>query len=472
MKSLCLLLTLVGISAAIVIPPENPGEDAVAIVIVQGAYVYPEQYRQFGLALQAASTAPLWVGIAEGFLDNFPNPLQINAKVHKVLDEMSDAGMPADTAVFLAGHSVGGVFVQTEVPAIPAVGLLLFGSYLTSPLAEYPVPVLHLSGTLDGQTRPTRIAKAFSELQRMIETEPDAPLTRPVVLLEAVDHAHFFTGELPDSVEENDILSELDGDEARRMLAQQSIAFMEVARAGPAAEEAASLLREAYNSTGQFLAPLFELQRQEADGDSSDWAQFAQTFLLNIADDSVALEVESTHVADLATLEDQHWSVNVTQDPAQASIHMYSSVESPFNPLDDSANPVTSSEIAVKLTSQENLASLLPSAEFGVNRSCRDINEAALSAALAAAPDTARERFNRRGKPVTYLEDHSAAAGPLWVQEKLRLSYTADGLEVQSIALKTAPTSFIYPGSQYCKLLTPSRALEYILTDGLRGTQP
>ncbi|KAF0299439.1 hypothetical protein FJT64_027813 [Amphibalanus amphitrite] len=306
----------------------------------------------------------------------------------------------------------------------------------------------------------------------MTETEQDAPIRRPVAILEAVDHAHFFTGELPDAVAEGDILSELDGDEARRQLAEQSVAFMEVARAGPAADQAADILRESFNSTGQFLAPLFDLQQLEADGDSSEWARFAQTFLLNIAGDSVALEVESTHVPDLTTLESRHWSVNVTQDPPQASVHMYSSVESTFNPLDSSANPVTSSEIAVKMTSQENLASLLPSAQFGENRSCLEINQAALSSALAAAPETVRERYNRRGKPVTYLADHSVGAGPLWVQERLRLNYTTDSLQVQSITLKTAPGSFIYPGSQYCKLLTPSRALEYIMTDGLRGTQP
>ncbi|KAF0299440.1 hypothetical protein FJT64_027814 [Amphibalanus amphitrite] len=143
MTSIALLMTLFGVSTAIVIPPETPGDDAVAIVIVQGAYVYPEQYREFGLALQRASDAPLWVGIAEGFLDNFPNPLQINAKINKVLGEMSDAGMPDDAVIFLSGHSVGGVFIQSEIPTIPAVGLLLFGSYLTTPLAEYPVPVMH-----------------------------------------------------------------------------------------------------------------------------------------------------------------------------------------------------------------------------------------------------------------------------------------------------------------------------------------
>lgn len=42
-------------------------------------------------------------------------------------------------------------------------GILLFASYLTRdmPLATYPLPVLTISGDLDGQTRITRIADEF-----------------------------------------------------------------------------------------------------------------------------------------------------------------------------------------------------------------------------------------------------------------------------------------------------------------------
>ncbi|KAF0299437.1 hypothetical protein FJT64_027811 [Amphibalanus amphitrite] len=88
--SIALLVTLFGVSAAIVIPPETLGDDAVAIVIVQGTYVYPEQY--------------------------------------------------------------------------VTLGVIMFASYLTTPLAEYPVPVLHLSGTLDGtnQTHPHRLRRSPS----------------------------------------------------------------------------------------------------------------------------------------------------------------------------------------------------------------------------------------------------------------------------------------------------------------------
>ena len=48
-------------------------------------------------------------------------------------------------------------------------GLLIFGSYLSgNPLATFPLPVLHLVGTLDGgQARPTRMAQTYTELEQL-----------------------------------------------------------------------------------------------------------------------------------------------------------------------------------------------------------------------------------------------------------------------------------------------------------------
>lgn len=58
-----------------------------------------------------------------------------------------------------------GVFVGMEGKsnASKYKGILLFASYLTRdmPLATYPLPVLTISGDLDGQTRITRIADEF-----------------------------------------------------------------------------------------------------------------------------------------------------------------------------------------------------------------------------------------------------------------------------------------------------------------------
>ena len=147
-------------------------------------------------------------------------------------------------------------------------------------------------------------------------------------------------------------------------------------------------------------------------------------------------------------------------------------MEHPLDPVDASPGPHASSELAVKMVSQELVASKLPAGQFGDIRSCADVNRMTLEAAAAAAPETAQERYQRRGLPVTFLDDHMASAGPLWVQERLRLHYNDDGLEVQSVAIKTAPDSIFFGGSNYYKLLSPSRALEYVLIDSLKGTQP
>ncbi|XP_037071612.1 uncharacterized protein LOC119092739 [Pollicipes pollicipes] len=470
-----LLLALVSAARSIVLPPPAPGDNPAAMVLVQGADVYPEQYKELGLAIQNATDSPLWVGIAEGFLNNFPNPLQISAVISTVMQDLKEAGMPEEVDVFIAAHSLGGVVVQGYVVSNAASlrGLMLFGSYLTNrPLAEFPLPVLHLSGTLDGgQARPTRMADTYAELMAMEPEHDWAPLLKPVILLEGVDHAHFFTGDIPPSVAEHDILSELDADAARQMLAGRCAAFVALVQNRTLAEDSRTMLRTDYNATGAFLAPLYELQRQEADGERSEWAATAQRYLLNVANESVTVAIESSHEPDLSTLEHQHTTVNATGDTS-ANISIFSSVEHPLDPVDASPNSHTSSEIAVKMVSQELVASVLPAGTFGPRRSCRDANQLALDTALAAAPDTARERFSRRGHPAVLLDDHMALIGPLWVQERLRLTYGTDGVQVQSVAIETAVDSPFFPGNHYCKLLSPSRALEYVLIDGLRGTQP
>jgi len=470
-----LLALLAGCSATIVMPPTKEGANPAGMVLVQGADVYPKQYAELGSAIQNATDSPLWVGIVEGFAGNFPNPLQVEHLISTALTDLQAAGMPDGIDVFLAAHSLGGIVVQGYAisHASSLRGLLLFGTYLTNhPLAEFPLRVLHLSGTLDGgQARPTRMAETYSELVAMTATQPEALLEKPVVILEAVNHEHFFSPPVPPSVAKTDIKSELDPVEARQMLAARCAAFITLTQNRTEAVESRALLQEDFNTTGAFLAPLYELQRQEAEGEDSEWAAMAQLYLANVMDESVTLMVDSQHEPDLSTLEHQHTSVNVTGD-ATATIAVFSSVEEPLDPVDASPNAHCSTEIAVKMVSQELVSTRLPGGTFGAVRSCSDLNQLAMQQALLAAPLPSWERFDRRGLPVTYLEDHQAAAGPLWVQGRLRLNYSDTGLTVQSVAIKTGVHSPIFPGNHYCKLLTPSRALEYVLIDGLRGTEP
>ncbi|KAF0294334.1 hypothetical protein FJT64_007971 [Amphibalanus amphitrite] len=476
-RAIPLLLPLLAVvsDALILLPPETPGVNDTALIIVQGADVYPEQYRALGLAIQSATSISLWVAIPEGFVGNYPNPVQLPGLATDALAQLADAGMPVDAPVFLSGHSLGGIVVQgyAEEQADTLAGLLIFGSYLTDrPLATFPMPVLHLVGTLDGgQARPTRMSETYSELVALQAEDDSANLLKPVILLEAVNHAHFFSGEIPPTVAANDILSELDADEARVLIGARCAAFLAM-KSGGADEASRRLLVDDYSATGEYLAPLYDLQEQEADSDDrSPWAEKAQRYMFNVLDESVTVDIQSYHIASLSELEHEHNQLNITGD-LTADLSIFSSVEFPLDPVDAAPGPHASSELAVKMVSQELLAAKLPVGQFGDVRSCADVNQMTLAAAVEAAPPAAFERYQRRGLPVTYLEDHQAGAGPLWVQERLRLHYNEDGLEIQSVAIKTAPDSIFYGGSNYCKLLSPTRALEYVLIDSLKGTQP
>lgn len=465
---------------AIILGPPAAGDGPAALVIVQGAAVYPHQYVDMGQAIQNASSVPLWVGICEGFLGNFPNPLQVADKISDVLHALSQAGMPdeANDYVFLAAHSLGGIVIQgyLDSHASSVRGVMLWGSYLTSrPLAPFPLPILHLSGTLDGgQARPTRMAQTYAELAAISQSHPETPLLKPVIILQAVDHAHFFSGEIPPEVANTDIKSELEPAEARQMLAARCAAFLAVAQNRTLSQLSRDLLLADFNATGDFLQPLYRLQRAEADGDAAEWPRQLQLFLLNVANQTVSLHTNSRHEPDLNRLQRHYASCAATNQtqPRSATIDIFSSVEHPFNPLDASPDAITSSELAVKMVSQQLLHKLVPSADLGPARSCRELNQETMRLVQLEAPLSARRRFSRRGKPVIYQQDRAPPLGALWAQQRLQLTYTDAGLTVQSLVETTDADAAIAPGNYWCKLLAPSRALEYILTDGLRGTEP
>ena len=109
-----------------------------------------------------------------------------------------------------------------------------------------------------------------------------------------------------------DILSELDADDARQMIASRCAAFLAVVQNVTDTDAAQQTLRDDYGATGAFLAPLYELQRQEADGEWSEWSEKAQRYMLNVLDESLTVDIQSYHMANLSVLEHQHNQLNVT----------------------------------------------------------------------------------------------------------------------------------------------------------------
>ena len=131
------------------------------LVYVHGALVNEAHYQTLAKSIQAATPLTLWVGLPSFILDT-PNPGTINGAVTGMVKRIvAQGGLNTTVAdVFVAGHSLGGVFAPAVVNKYGYAGLLEHGSYVTSGLdiTSTRFPVLTLGGELDGLTRATRLA--------------------------------------------------------------------------------------------------------------------------------------------------------------------------------------------------------------------------------------------------------------------------------------------------------------------------
>jgi hypothetical protein len=104
---------------------------------------------------------------------------------------------------------------------------------------------------------------------------------------------------------------------------------------------------------------------------------------------------------------------------------------------------------------------------------CKQINMAAVAEAvglLSRHNPVALRRFQTRGRKFCFADDLAPPGNiaPLWIGEKLKLVENATCLTVTSYSEFTPLQAKIFPGNAYCKLLSPARALDWMLTDSLK----
>ena len=133
-------------------------------------------------------------------------------------------------------------------------------------------------------------------------------------------------------------------------------------------------------------------------------------------------------------------------------------------------------QVGCKLASGARVAQQL-NATSSPNATCRDVNAKAVEAAFAilAATDVGARslaRYRSRGRGL-FLEADAAVfgdVGPLFIAERLRIGDNASGMVVTSLALGPQPLdATLFPGVHYCKLLSPARVVDYVLTDALKN---
>lgn len=468
----------------IVLPPLVDEGIEVVLLISPGAYINYATYQPLGIAMQQASPYRLWVGLIGPFTADVPTASGCSEHIDEALAMMTAQGMRSDY-LFVAGHSLGGVVMQTWIRnnLSNTTGTILLASEISAFLDGFDdYPIMQISGDLDGIVLIFELQNIFREYEVAASSDPSLMYKRPITVLTDVNHMAFASGDPPVAVEDHDILSPLSEEEGHAVLARHMDAFMAVnigVSSGNHLAESKTLMEHDFSSTKDIFRPLQEMNRvtQSIAGNFSmysPWAEEAQMIVSALMPDSAnLLQVEDTSYFELDTFEGSRPSISVEDGVGLAqttSLLTYYGKEDIQEPI------LAPQELAVKMKQREavdELLSPLGAVFTNFTRNCFDVNQAAVDIALSSVSDTVWQRWTQRAKPLILLDDLSLDTGLNWVNSKVFYNFTDAGLEVQSTSLITGlDAPFGLDGMHYCKLMPPIRALEYIMVDSLRRTQP
>lgn len=538
MKLLILSLHLLcALASELIHLPQDTTGEAVGMVVVGREDVPLEAYSPLVRALQstlAASKLSAYVAVRSDMMgvDITLKTLRTQYKVGPVYWGTHGMGAGA-TAVhdYVKAHPsdakallvLGGFLQRTHRPDVVAcrvkaavkpkksikcvLGCLEDGAHTcTGPnVVDFPVPVLTLSGDLDGVVRVARVGEAWYT-QTVLPGSDAGKL--PVVVVEGMNHAVLLniTGAaLPDGLASRDLQAEITQEVA---LATVAGAFADFAAGGGTG------LASLQTATAAFMRPVatafVELEGNwmwtgaDEEHGSSGWAAQAQQlmasplpaatswtnaneFHLVSDEDKIPPYYRAKHRANVNVVAGGGLnSSTVSQlrfleiSVTQAGIGLNGDAiitEEKLNVLslvDDGSKYSSAIEIATKLASRQLVFNLTgnPSPEsLDDGDRCGDINQAAYAWALGAVTAAQRKRFEAHGLPIKMIADTAPTppAGPWWIWNYLQYKQTDQALSLQSYkAFYSLDANPYGAGNHYCKLLSPARALEWVLTDGLR----
>ena len=479
---LLLATTTASSNENLVLPPlPDATGPAKLLVLVPGANVATSYYNATARAIQAHThTAKLWVVVpkipGETCIAFCPSP-HVCAPLHALVEgAVAEAGAFDAADRFLAGHSLGGVCAATLAVAYDGAyaAAAMLGSYVTDQnVAAFPLPVLTLGAELDGGLgRPGYLslsARSSDAMARDRGVDSDWQLKRaPVVILPGLDHSSFCPGfRVPGDVWPAEVGFEAGADAVGTALG----AFLSVQMTDAA--DAYATLRAASKFTRALLAPLHEAMALERDGETSPWCEEAQRVLAGpaVAPD---LDVAAPYFEGAGDFEHSRVRYAAAGYALELNVSGHNAY---YSIADFSSQCVTAAkEVGCKLASGARVAQQL-NATSSPNATCRDVNAKAVEAAfsiLAATDVGARSlaRYRSRGRGL-FLEADAAVfgdVGPLFIAERLRIGDNASGMVVTSLALGPQPLdATLFPGVHYCKLLSPARVVDYVLTDALKN---
>jgi len=475
-----------------VLTPSNPNLYEVGLVMNPGGLVKSDLYEQSMRTWQAEAEKvgiSLYVSLLSYWFD-LPIPIRTEANVRNAIKDMQNAGMASSTPVYFTGHSMGGgaslSISQKLYEEGVLKGVVLQAAFITReylpPVTEsltFTAPTLSVCAELNfGQARPSRFAEA-------VYRQPEA--THPVVVIEGMNHGQFFTGGSFDDLKPEITHEEAQLTQARivadwlskelrlgsgRLLASEVAKAKEFLRPFIAAGELEG--SRSFNAPNQVGTPGWVCPRGVCEA-GSGWIAECQAYIAG----KDVIDRGASVVNNFADLFPFAGGDREGRKPfiSGQSLQAYVMASNNNGDLGDRAgadftkdsSPFTTGELLAKFVSRQNAGRSLLGRDLELDGDlCADLNAQAYDYALRNAGAKTRQRFEAHGQKLAFDATKYHGAGPLWVYAKMSWKEQSDGkMHLKSQGLLTKVGSSEIDGNHYCKLLSPSRAMEWIYLDGL-----
>lgn len=496
MNSLCasaaLALALAASPAAadldntpLIFPPLNddPSLETKMIVFTPGGLVPIENYTLVVEAVQERTELNLWFAVINCHnTAGLCNPLDggpwgVNALMLDAIDRVNQTGFDGALTngdIFVGGHSLGGIgatYFGRNHDGF--AGLFVLGSYVEEPgsdydLLNYPMPVALIGAELDGgMACPGKMSLWYRQHLELAESEgEDAALaSRPVVILPEIDHSDF----CPGFNVSGDLPSEVDYDTAMERVGGAISSFINLQT--EQSQEVVDLAMATLRSDLAFTSELLDGYLKAADLEKDGWCETAQRAIADLsAEDDARLFLQFEYRNSSSDFEHFHTNYsNFTDKSGLVNLEVAIGGNAAF-PSDwfETGMLTSADEIGCKLISADRVAEQMSVTPASLDVQCADVNKMAYEQARALASDSTLARFDATGKPITYKDDWQVSIGPQFIfVSSLKMDETDNSLVVQSPKDYTALDSAFYPGQHYCKLLSPARVLDWMMTTGL-----
>eukprot|EP00808_Paulinella_micropora_P015800 g6951.t1 len=504
-------------SSDVILSPLKSGSKDACIIMTQGAGIEPSAYVSLMQGIQQTANLTLWVGIP-GFLKNYPEPLELNKVYSRITKALLQAGMPSSAAIIYAGHSLGGVMVQSYVDKhVKEVrGQVLFGAYLTRAWKQeqrftYPLTTLTVGGELDGLTRVSRLAEAYyTQITTSIDPK-EAAVQFPVVVLPGVTHMQFASGEPTSAVAKRDLQPELSYADAHAAIAATTAAYLETLLVPELSQDSFLYLSQKVQDTKALVAPMIEALFMEGYHNflppcdckqdicpvpppsdctpACPWTTQVSQAQMGVGQAGLSIVNQDGFHKAYELFPYHHPQVyNSCKSPQACVLNTSTVTEALYHTgeemsywrfhldlpsLDAAYSPISARELKTKLMARATLWEMagVPNVNWtatdGQGTNCMSINQLAYDFAWTRAPDRTVSRFKKYGQPYVMGPDRTTClAAPCWIWKELQFEPSADN----RVVVVTAP-SVVYQGLgfHFCKLLSPARAMEWLYVDGLRA---